>query len=193
MTGEPLSRKRDAAATREALLDAAAVLFAERGFDRTTVRDIAKHAGANQALLFRYFGSKELLFEEVITRGGRELIAATPPEKLLEKALRSVLSPELHGKKRDHSLEAFLRSTGSGSASSPISKQLGDEYANALAKLTDAADAELRADLMLAWVLGIGLVRDVTGREPLASADPDEICRLVLLASRALLERTETP
>ena len=68
---EAQSRKRDSTATKAALLDAAASLFAERGFDRTTVRDIAKQAGVNQALLFRYFGTKEALFEEVIARTGR--------------------------------------------------------------------------------------------------------------------------
>ena len=65
--------------------------IAKRGFDRTTVRDIAGEAGVNQALLFRYFGSKEALFEEVIARGGREHIANTPPERLFSASLRSML------------------------------------------------------------------------------------------------------
>jgi AcrR family transcriptional regulator len=189
MTTEQQVRKRDAAATREALLDAGSKLFAERGFDRTTVRDIAKLAGVNQALLFRYFGSKEALFEETMARGGREQLASTPPEKLLETALRSMLTPD--GTGRNKSMEAFLRSTGSDSAAITIRRRLGDEYAQALATLTDAGNAELRADLALSWVLGISLVRDITGKEPLASADPDEICALVLTGIRSLLERTE--
>jgi AcrR family transcriptional regulator len=61
-------RARDAAATRKALLDAAAELFFERGFNRTTVRDIADRAGANQSLIFRYFGSKAAVFEAVAAR-----------------------------------------------------------------------------------------------------------------------------
>src|SRR5436190_21230125 len=90
---EQAARKRDAAATQQALLDAAAKLFAERGFDRTTVRDIAGQAGVNQALLFRYFGSKEALFEAVIARNGREHLEANPPERLLSASLRSMLVP----------------------------------------------------------------------------------------------------
>ena len=91
---EQAGRRRDAAATQQALLDAAAKLFAERGFDRTTVRDIAGEAGVNQALLFRYFGSKEALFEAVIARNGREQLAVTPPERLFSASLRSMLAPD---------------------------------------------------------------------------------------------------
>src|SRR3981189_566493 len=94
MTAEQQVRKRDAAATREALLAAAGKLFAERGFDRTTVRDIAKLAGVNQALLFRYFGSKEGVFEEVMARGGQEQLAATRPAQVLETALRGMVPPD---------------------------------------------------------------------------------------------------
>jgi len=186
VTEQP-GRKRDAAATRLALLDAAAKLFAERGFDRTTVREIAKEAGANQSLLFRYFGSKEALFEAVIARNTREQIASTAPERLFSTSLRSMLEPG----ERNRTLETYLRSPGSDSAAAAMRRELGREYAATLAELTDAPDAELRADLAIAWLLGIGLVREITAKEPLASADPDDICRLVLTATRTLLERTE--
>ena len=93
------ARRRDAAATQQALLDAAAKLFAERGFDRTTVRDIAGEAGVNQALLFRYFGTKEALFEAVMARGGREHLAATTPERLFGTSLRSLLEPADSGRR----------------------------------------------------------------------------------------------
>jgi len=184
---EAQSRKRDSTATKAALLDAAASLFAERGFDRTTVRDIAKQAGVNQALLFRYFGTKEALFEEVIARTGRAQLASTPPERLLSSALRSMLEPGT----RIDSLEIYLRSTGNDNAAAAIRNQLGTEYAHALATLTDAPDAALRADLALAWLMGISLVREIAAKEPLASADPDEVCRLVVGAIKTLLERTE--
>jgi AcrR family transcriptional regulator len=187
VTGPP-GRKRDAAATRRALLDAAAKLFAERGFDRTTVRDIAREAGANQSLLFRYFGSKDALFEEVVARTGREQIATTPAERLFRTSLRGVLEP---GGERNRVLETYLRSPGSDSAAEALRQELGHDYARTLATLTDAPDAELRADLALAWLLGIGLVRGITGKEPLAGADPDDVCRLVLTATRTLLERAE--
>ncbi|MCQ4041196.1 TetR family transcriptional regulator [Streptantibioticus rubrisoli] len=185
-------RARDAQATRQALLDAAAALFAERGFERATVRDIAARAGVNQALLFRYFGSKKALFGEVLERNGREQLSATAPESLLEAALRGMLLAD-DGRLGDRSLEAFLRSTGGSDEVAATGRLLGDEYARVLATLSDRQDSQLRADLVLSWLLGIGLMRVVVGKEPLASADPDEICELVLGAARTLLEGLATP
>ena len=52
-------------ATRAAILDAAKKLFAAKGFGAATVRDICTAAGANIALVSRYFGSKRELYAEV--------------------------------------------------------------------------------------------------------------------------------
>ncbi|MER8073693.1 TetR family transcriptional regulator [Streptomyces sp. NPDC094034] len=179
-------RRRNAADTRQALLDAATTLFAERGFDSTTVRDIAGLAEANQALVFRYFGSKEALFEEVMAGVGREQLATTPAEHLLAAVLGDLLAPAAD---RDPSLEAFLRSGGNGGAVSAVREQLGEDYARVLRTLTARPDAALRADLVLAWLLGIGLLRVVAPREPLSTADSAEVTTLVLGAVSTLLER----
>ncbi|MFE4644955.1 TetR family transcriptional regulator [Streptomyces sp. NPDC056652] len=181
-------RRRNAAETRQALLDAATTLFAERGFDSTTVRDIAGLAEANQALVFRYFGSKEALFEEVMAEVGRERLATTPAEHLLAAVLRDLLAPAAD---RDRSLEAFLRSGGGGGAVSAVREQLGEEYARVLRTLTSGPDAALRADLVLAWLLGIGLMRVVAPKEPLSTADSAEVSTLVLGAVSTLLERVD--
>ena len=61
-------RRRDAAATREAILEAATRRFATQGYERAGVREIAADAGVTAALVNRYFGSKEGLFAEVIQR-----------------------------------------------------------------------------------------------------------------------------
>jgi AcrR family transcriptional regulator len=175
----PEERRRDAAATRRRLLEAARDLFAERGYEGATVRSIAARAGANQALLFRYFGSKRGLLTEVMAQGGLEQVRATPPEELFEAALRSMLTRSAEGTE-DRSLEVYLRSTGRGGESAGTLRELGEEYQKALAGLSDAPDAVLRADLAMAWLLGIGLMRTVVAREPLAGAEPDEVCRLVL-------------
>jgi AcrR family transcriptional regulator len=188
---EPQARRRDSAATRQAFLDAASAVFAERGFDRTTVREIARRAEANQALLFRYFGSKEAIFEEVVAQRGREQLRASAPERLVEDTLRGMMNPD-SPERRDHSLETLLRSTGNDNAAATVRRELGEEYTRTLATLTDAENADLRADLVLAWILGIGLVRGIATKEPLASADPDEVCALVLDAAKALLERVDS-
>lgn len=59
-------KARDAARTREAILQAAQQIFAEKGFAETGVRDITERAGVNQSLVSRYFGGKLKLFEEAL-------------------------------------------------------------------------------------------------------------------------------
>src|SRR5271168_3991994 len=59
-------RRRDAQATRAAILDAAKAQFARFGYDRAALRDIAAEAGADVSLVKRYFGGKEALFTEAL-------------------------------------------------------------------------------------------------------------------------------
>ncbi len=59
--------------TRTALLDAAELLFAEKGFYGVTVRAIAKAADADPALVTYYFGGKRELFDAVLLRRADEL------------------------------------------------------------------------------------------------------------------------
>jgi AcrR family transcriptional regulator len=69
-------RRRDAAASRKALLDAARALFGERGYDRTTLRDIGDRAGVDAALVARYYGNKAGLYLAAIEEDGQDAVAA---------------------------------------------------------------------------------------------------------------------
>src|ERR1700748_842361 len=59
-------RKRDAEATRAAIVDAAKIHFARSGYEGAYLRDIAADAGVDAALINRYFGGKEGLFAIVL-------------------------------------------------------------------------------------------------------------------------------
>ena len=61
-------RARDGQATRAAILDAAAEVFADRGFDGASLRDLAEAAGVTRSLIHHHFGSKEELWESVVDR-----------------------------------------------------------------------------------------------------------------------------
>ena len=52
--------------TKERLLDATLRLISEKGYLRATTKEIAREAGVTELTLFRHFGSKENLFEEVL-------------------------------------------------------------------------------------------------------------------------------
>ncbi len=59
--------------TREKILRAAREAFAERGYDGVSVDEIARRAGVKKALIYYYFPSKEVLFEEVWNQAIDEL------------------------------------------------------------------------------------------------------------------------
>ena len=84
-------RRRDGAASRERLLRAACELFADRGFDRTTARDIGERAGVDPALIARYFGSKAQLYIEALNaETGTDLPADLLEPGRLEEVVRRV-------------------------------------------------------------------------------------------------------
>lgn len=56
------------AGTNEKLLEATLKLISEKGYLGTTTKEIAQEAGVTEVTLFRHFGSKEKLFEEVLSR-----------------------------------------------------------------------------------------------------------------------------
>src|ERR1700712_5829350 len=58
----PAARRRNSVQSRQLLLAAARDLFDERGFQRTTTRDIGDRAGLDPTLIARYFGSKAALY-----------------------------------------------------------------------------------------------------------------------------------
>ncbi len=61
-------RRRQAEARRVQFIDTALEVFAARGFDGTSVKDLAEAAGATQGLLYHYFPSKEALLEAALER-----------------------------------------------------------------------------------------------------------------------------
>jgi AcrR family transcriptional regulator len=68
---------------REQIMDTALQLFAEKGFDRTTNKDIARAAGVTPGLIYHYFPSKDALLKAAITAySPRQLLQVLPTEML---------------------------------------------------------------------------------------------------------------
>lgn len=68
MTLRPLKTNPASADTRQRLIDASAVLFADKGFQNVTVREICKASNANVAAVNYHFGDKAGLYRAVVTR-----------------------------------------------------------------------------------------------------------------------------
>jgi AcrR family transcriptional regulator len=189
-TGDYKARARDAEATRLALLKAAQRRFAVLGYDRTTTRDIAEDAGVNPALINRYFGGKEGLFEEVL--------AAAPELPASKYALGDDLVSDFLASLRDdawpefgqHPLLLLLRDSSAGEEIQALRAQ---GMRGAVERILEASgvepsrEAEIRAQLVLALLSGIVVHRFMTPVEPLASASDAELRAALQDAVDALL------
>lgn len=76
--------RKDALATRDALLRAGARVFARSGYRGSNVRAICREAGVNLGAINRHFGGKEALYREIVLRAGRSLIEQDPLPRLEE-------------------------------------------------------------------------------------------------------------
>ncbi|MEE3850432.1 TetR family transcriptional regulator [Gordonia sp. LSe1-13] len=176
---QPAPRRRDAAATREALLQAARHLLAERGATQTTTRDIAAEVGVNQALINRYFGSKESLFVEAVRGGGAsvsELIATSPIEHLPEGILREVLDASASGRGSSALLAGVVNND---TITEIIREMVEDTFTRGLGDRLGGDDAGLRAELLNALVVGIAVMREKIGSQALRAADFDDLAKYV--------------
>src|SRR5215475_5938708 len=75
-------RRRDAAATRDALLTAGTELFAGRGYDGVSVAAVAAKAGVNKAMISYHFGGKRNLYLAIVSATFSEIVARA--ERLAE-------------------------------------------------------------------------------------------------------------
>ena len=66
--------RRKGEVTAERILDAAEELFAERGYDGTTLRDVAARVGIRNPSLYNHFDGKESLYAAVLDRGIRPVV-----------------------------------------------------------------------------------------------------------------------
>ena len=155
-------------------------LFADSGYDKTSVRDIAAAAGVDPALIRNYFGSKAELFRSTmgwpfdpaeigarIADGDRGEIGA----RLTRVFFAAWEQPDSRAP-----LLAILRGAATHDESAALVGQFiqGQLYPE-MAKLLTGSATELRIDLAMAQLLGIAYLRHVLQVEPIASAPVDEL------------------
>jgi AcrR family transcriptional regulator len=185
MTQRPVQthprRRRDAAATRSAILDAAAQRFAYQGYSGAGVREMAADAGVNAAMVNRYFGSKEGLFAEVIERAFdiRFLVdgdRATLAERL---ARRMVYGREEVAGDQRMPLLLMLRSATEPGAAELMRPCLDRKILGPLAGCLDGPDAEVRAAMVIAQCTGFAILNQMLQPRALAEAQKEELVVLL--------------
>ncbi len=176
-------RPRDAEQTRHSLIEAARARFARHGYAATTVREIAKDAGVNVALINRYFESKEGLFEACLTSTADALTQSAQDagelSQLAAAIVDRVTAVAIEGDLAD-ALLLLLRSSGDERAER-IRVQMLRSFGEALARVAGwepgrrgGDELLLRAQLLLATAIGTAALRS-SGLEPIASASAEEL------------------
>jgi TetR/AcrR family transcriptional regulator, regulator of cefoperazone and chloramphenicol sensitivity len=95
-------RRIDGAATKAQILEAAGLVFSQKGFDRATGKEIAERSGSNSAAINYYYGGFEGLYAEVLVEAHRRLMSydemaaiahsSTTPEDKLRRLIRLAVS-----------------------------------------------------------------------------------------------------
>ncbi|MFI5938213.1 TetR/AcrR family transcriptional regulator [Actinoplanes sp. NPDC051494] len=188
MTG----KRRDATATRQALLDAARIRFTRYGYDRTTTRDVAADAGVNIALIKRYFGSKEGLFKAAIADAPRSLggAAGVPPDRAaFAEALSRQLSAGAWPEFGEHPVLMLLRPSADDQVDELRRRALREFTQQVLDATGGPDDPErvLRAELLVALGVGVAVIRSAAGLQPLSSATAPELAGPLRAVVDALL------
>ncbi|MGJ5825863.1 TetR family transcriptional regulator [Streptomyces ossamyceticus] len=181
----PRAEAADAPAARDRILAAAREEFSERGYDKTSVRGIAKAAGVDSALVHHYFGTKEQVFEAAITLSFAPAVEAPravedgPLDTVGERLTRFFFGVWENPATRTPLLAIVRSAVNNDTAAAVFRRIVATQVLRRIAGRLDVADAELRAELAAAQLVGIAMIRYVIKVEPLASADPEQIIRRV--------------
>ncbi|MEU5401175.1 TetR family transcriptional regulator [Streptomyces sp. NPDC005963] len=165
---------------RERILGAARTEFAERGYDKTTMRGIARAAGVDAALVHHYYGSKDDVFVAAIEVSFEPAMAVTEilgqgtdgiGERLARYFIGVWENPVSRGPLLVVIRSALTHETAAKVLRGFVLRRLLERIAAEL----EVPDPKFRAELAASHMIGIAILRYVIQVEPLASADPEEI------------------
>lgn len=160
-------RRRDAQATRAALLEAAKAQFALLGYDSATLREIAAAAGADVALIKRYFGGKEGLFTEALKMSIGAGRWREWDRESFPREVAAMMAGSPHGDEgRTQSFQFLLRAATSPATAPMLNVAVQERFLAAIRDWLGGEDGEARARVLAAVFIGFLVERLIRG-EPL--------------------------
>lgn len=189
----PTPTRRDAEATKAAILKAARHLLARHAHADITLKAVAERAGVSAPLILKYFGNKDALFARVMSfEADADALLDAPLEELGRHMVRLVLV----GQSRQGA-DPLLRIVFA-----PLHGEQGDILrANFRTQVTErltarltGPDAGLRAELAVAALLGLGVIYGIARGTHVRSADLDTVVtRYAPVVQQHLTPRTPPP
>ena len=168
----PAPRKRDAEATRSAILEAAKTQFARTGYDHVALREIAAEAGCDVALIKRYFGGKEGLFTAALKASiHSDRLAAWDRADFAREAATLMAGDAHEDEIRTHAFQFLLRTATSPTTAPLLNVAVRERFLAPIREwLGGGADVDARARLLAAVYIGL-LVERLIRDQPLAGAE----------------------
>lgn len=178
-----IGRRPGAGDTREALLDAAREMFAQRDFEQVSVRAIASRAGVDPAMINHWFGTKEGLFQAAmelpydVHATVSQLVEVATDEELPERIVRTFLTV-WEGPTSGPAMLALYRRVVAGHVPASAIRSFASSVLvpTITGRLScSRAEAQRRFTLVASQLLGAFTARRVIGLEPLASMTEDQV------------------
>ena len=182
-------RKRNAAATRAGILEAAKAQFAQLGYDRATVRGIAAQAGADVALIKRYFGSKEALFTSALEASFQDDFLSEWDRSTFPLEIATMMADNLYrDEERVHRFQFLLRAATSPTTAPLLNLAIQERFLRPIRDWLGGDDAAPRARVLAALFIGL-LVERLIRNQPLTGAERS----IFIKQTTAMLETVVQP
>ena len=190
------AKRRNAAATRAAILASARRAFARAGYDGVGVREIANGAGVTAMLIGRYFGSKEQLFAEVLAETmatpsilTQEILTSPTPGADIAAAL---IDQTKSGATPLDGFLIMLHSASSKRAARIGRRQIENHHQKVMTAALRGDLAPQRAALVLSLIAGLQVMRQMISLSALAKAEPKALVKILGPVFQQLVGRRAT-
>ncbi|MCO5968098.1 TetR/AcrR family transcriptional regulator [Actinoallomurus soli] len=184
-------RRPGPSSSRDDILAAARVLFGERGYDKASIRAIAREAGVDPALVHHFFGSKEELFAAAMELPVDPAVflgqvMAGPRSQIGERMARTFLRIWSDPRLRPQFV-GILRSAATTEQGAALLREFVTRAI--LARVADAlALPPLNLAAAAAQMMGVVMLKYIVQIEPVASATEDELVALLAPTLQRYLE-----
>jgi len=184
--------------TRDAIVAAARQAFASAGYAGTSLRAVARDAGVDPALVVHFFGSKAGLFTAAVgwpfdAQAEMRAAVADGPAAIGENLARMFLRHWEDEQDRSPLVAVLHVATGEPAGAQLMRAYLTEHLLAPLVAALDADQPELRAGLIAAQIIGLGLTRYVLAHEPLASAPVETVQAILAQAIQRIVDEPLPP
>jgi len=173
-------RRTDGGQAKEAIQEAAWRLFAENGYDRTSVRQIALAAHVDPMLVTHYFKSKAGLFAAIVRppvdpAQAIAFILDQGPDHAGERMAQFIMRTLESTENRKWIVAMVRAATAEPEVAAVVRERFAEAILIPLAEAIGSSDPEYRATLVMSQLIGLAMTRYIVAVEPLASRPAQEV------------------